>query len=97
MNCEHYSRCKAIDHTASECVCPKMSDCSPRKDEVCGSDGKTYPNDCAVRVEACTKGMDISVANLGPCGKFKALITCRYYRKIYDYQLFYDSLSASSR
>ena len=49
-----------------------MSECPPTKDEVCGSDGKTYLNDCALRVEACAKGEDISVVNLGPCGKFMA-------------------------
>lgn len=50
-------------------MCPKISDCSPRKDEVCGSDGKTYHNDCSLRVEACAKGEDITVTNLAPCGK----------------------------
>lgn len=73
-DCEHYSRCTFPDYTESECVCPKMSECPSTKDEVCGSDGKTYPNDCALRVEACAKGEDISVANLGPCGKFMAFL-----------------------
>lgn len=67
--CEHYSRCKATDFTTTECVCPKMSDCPPTRDEVCGSDKVTYYNDCALRVEACTKGEDITVDNLGSCGK----------------------------
>ena len=67
--CEHYSRCKATDFTSTECVCPKMSDCPPTRDEVCGSDKVTYYNDCALRVEACTKREDITVDSLRPCGK----------------------------
>ena len=67
--CQKYSRCKAIDYINSECVCPKLSDCPPTRDEVCGSDGKTYGNDCELRVEACINGKETTVADLGPCGK----------------------------
>ena len=66
-----------------------MSECLPTKDEVCGSDGKTYLNDCALRVEACAKGEDISVVNLGPCGKFMAFFLYNFYILVY-----YDHLHA---
>ena len=50
---------------------------------MCGSDKVTYYNDCALRVEACTKGEDITVDSLGPCGKLWsemfALIRTFYY------------------
>lgn len=85
MNCEYYFCCKVIDYIVFECVCLKMSDCLLRKDEVCGSDGKIYFNDCVVCVEVCMKGMDIFVVNFGFCGKFKVFIICWYYCKIYDY------------
>ena len=67
--CQPYARCKAIDFTRTECVCPKLSDCPSTRDEVCGSDRVTYNNDCALRVQACTRAEDITVDNLGPCGK----------------------------
>lgn len=66
-----------------------MSDCSPTKNEVCGSDGKTYYNDCALRVEACAKGEEITVTNLGPCGRSSADV-----RKLYFLPLRFGILGA---
>ena len=66
--CEFYSRCKANDDGRTACVCPQRSDCSPERDPVCGSDGKTYLNDCSLRVESCKRRETVTVANLGQCG-----------------------------
>jgi len=36
--------------------------------EVCGSDGKTYSNECAMRVESCQAGNPgVRKAHDGPC------------------------------
>ena len=36
---------------------------------MCGSDGKTYLNDCVMKAKACEKDMDIYVVLDGYCGK----------------------------
>ena len=34
---------------------------------VCGSDGITYRNQCGLRLAACGKGKNITIAKLEPC------------------------------
>jgi len=66
-----------------------MSDCPPTRDEVCGSDKVTYFNDCALRVQACQKGEDITVDNLGPCGKLRSEIKFPLIDKTGQHTLYY--------
>ena len=48
--------------------CPKA--CQRNIKNVCGSDGKTYANDCVLRMARCKEGGNASLtkANDGPCG-----------------------------
>ena len=48
------------------CVCPPTP-CTLEFVPVCGSDGKTYPNSCVMRVTACEKSQNITLASQGDC------------------------------
>ena len=39
-------------------------------DQVCGTDGLSYPSECQLQIAACKKQQYIVVANKGECGKF---------------------------
>ena len=41
--------------------------CTRELKQVCGSDGKTYNNECVLHFEACLEGKDVSVARNGSC------------------------------
>ncbi|XP_048581312.1 uncharacterized protein LOC5512067 isoform X7 [Nematostella vectensis] len=59
-----YSTCEAKDDKAV-CVCPK---CPKIVKQVCGSDGKTYDNECVLRMAACESNRTLTVRNEGNCG-----------------------------
>ena len=44
--------------------------CPGDQDAVCGTDGRTYPNKCMLRVEICRIGIELS--HLGPCNNISA-------------------------
>jgi coxsackievirus/adenovirus receptor len=54
------------DYRAS-CQCPK---CPRTTKRVCGSDGKTYVNECELRKQSCTTKTNIRVLHQGKCSKF---------------------------
>lgn len=68
------------------CVCNEI--CTADWNPVCGSDGKTYPNECSLEVEACETGKKLGVVKSGECGKgicvlnysIKTQINCMVYQ-----------------
>ena len=47
--------------------CPKG--CPKILSPVCGSDGKTYSNECVLKMTACESGEDITKVHDGPCSE----------------------------
>ncbi|KPM04953.1 Agrin-like protein 3, partial [Sarcoptes scabiei] len=64
LNCQFYAKCETHENKGL-CVCPK--NCPKTFDPVCGSDLKTYPNECELRVSSCQKKKHIIVIKQGPC------------------------------
>ena len=67
--CEFHSICLSRTDRGAECVCPS---CTDDYKPVCGSDGKTYANDCELRKAACERQKEIKVAKKEACGTYIA-------------------------
>jgi len=53
----------------AECRCPLYKDCSRDFDPVCGSNRKTYNNECRMKVDAGKSTTTISLVKKGSCGE----------------------------
>ena len=51
----------------AECSCPQI--CTADYNPVCGSDGKTYGNECGLKVSACENNKNITVVDSSNCEK----------------------------
>ena len=58
-----YYSCLNKEPKCTDVVCPQVY--SP----VCGSDGKTYGNECELKVADCKSGKNIKKEHDGPCSK----------------------------
>ncbi|RZC40666.1 Kazal 2 domain containing protein [Asbolus verrucosus] len=60
--------CLLDQNLSAHCVnCSKKCSDSPKRREVCGSDGRTYPSACHLREKTCRQGKAIPIAYKGPC------------------------------
>ena len=66
MTCPFYGYCVA-NQTTAECKCDIA--CIEIYAPVCGTDGKTYSNDCHMRRQACIDQKNITVSYKGECSK----------------------------
>ena len=63
-NCIIFSDCIHIKEPKCPQICP-LTVYAP----VCGSNGKTYANNCSLEVDACKTGEDITFVHNGACGE----------------------------
>ena len=66
--CSHSKHiCRVIEGVAT-CICNEV--CTMDLRPVCASNGKTYPNQCAMEVESCKTNQQLKVSSEGECGMF---------------------------
>ena len=65
--CPSDQECTVDAQGKAVCACPKQ--CPSLGESVCGSDGKTYENECKARKESCEKKKGLFIKP-GSCGKF---------------------------
>ena len=59
----HKGACGSLQKSA----CPMR--CTMQYDPVCGSDGKTYGNECQLTSQSCQAKSSVRVAHKGACGE----------------------------
>jgi follistatin len=68
IKCPSGMHCLLDQNLSPHCVnCSKKCSDNPKRREVCGSDGLTYPSACHLREKTCRKGKAIPIAYKGPC------------------------------
>ncbi|XP_076277738.1 agrin-like isoform X5 [Lasioglossum baleicum] len=70
--CDYHAECESDSAGEAKCVCPTKCESSgkepPEAEKVCGSDGKTYANECSMKVASCKSQTHITVSYIGDCG-----------------------------
>ena len=69
VSCSFGAECQLKDVKNHHCVCTMTCD-TDEYSPVCGSDGKTYSNQCSLRKTQCNQRRTISIASAGSCSKF---------------------------
>ena len=67
--CPYYSRCYSNPNSELGYKCVYPSRCSKISSQVCGSDGKTYDNECVMQQTACNDRKRVVIVKTGACGK----------------------------
>ena len=93
MTCPFYGYCVASQTTA-ECKCD--SACIEIYAPVCGTDGKTYINDCHMRRQACIDQKNITVSYKGECSKSNDLQLLNNILLVRRLNVIYDNTTEPS-
>ena len=73
VECPFHGKCRMINGKAT-CRCNLV--CNMSTNPVCGSDGKTYGNDCIMKGESCLSQKVIEVKFKGVCGMYFMYFLC---------------------
>lgn len=67
--CELFALCKIVNDKP-ECVCPTAEGCPLSVSPVCATNGKTYKNECLMKVDSCARKRGIFAISNGTCSKW---------------------------
>ena len=70
------SQCFVKRNGQHECRCPREDECPSSGHKVCGSDGKTYDNECKLKAQACKGSSGLVVTKQDRCGKVYSIALC---------------------
>ena len=74
--CSHYyGNCTKDPVTGgAKCLCSKADSCPGDSAPVCGDDGKTYDNECKLKVTSCNNKKPVKKLQNGPCSEYSTLL-----------------------
>uniref|UniRef100_A0A6G1SN10 Agrin n=1 Tax=Aceria tosichella TaxID=561515 RepID=A0A6G1SN10_9ACAR len=64
VRCGYGARCE-VQNGRARCVCPEI--CTLEYNPICGNDGRTYSNQCAMNVYNCKNQANVERAHYGSC------------------------------
>lgn len=76
VKCPFYGTCRVKEDGTPYCACPIS--CLDNYRPVCGSDGKSYLNECFLRSNACFLRKRITVVYSGLCSKLVCLLSISF-------------------
>ena len=66
ITCDAGRMCK-MHHGKPRCICRRNMDCSSMFSPVCGSDGRSYNNECIMKATSCRHGFHIDKVKDSGC------------------------------